>query len=365
MSADTRQLRLLCLISDEPWATGVHRAAAMRRSGHEVEVFNPATLLRSGWVVDRARARLGYRSSRNGIARALERRFAGKRYDAIWVGGGMQLGAAAVDRLRRNAPLIVNYNSDDPWGGRDGHLWDSYLQAVPEYDLVVVVRRPNVGEAVASGARQVLRAWRTFDEIVHRPQPVSATEFDRLRSDVAFVGTWMPERGPILADLIRSGLDVAIWGNRWQRAPEWPTLSRAWRGPGLSNTHYSKALQSSKVAIGLLSKGNRDLHTRRSVEVPAIGTLLCAERTEEHEQVYGESGALLWQDDDECIDHCVRLLADDETRARVAERGQQRVRDYCLSNEPMVNAVFAAASGRTQIQEWPADLAAPTGSPSG
>jgi spore maturation protein CgeB len=333
----------------------------MRRAGHEVEVFNPATLLRSGWVIDRARPRLGYRSSRNGIARALERRFAGKRYDAIWVGGGMQLGAAAVDRLRRNAPLIVNYNTDDPWGGRDGHRWDSYLQAVPEYDLVVVVRRPNVGEAVASGARQVLRVWMTFDEIVHRPQTLSQAEVVALQSDIAFLGTWMPERGPILSALVKSGFDVAIWGNMWQRAPEWPALSRAWRGPALPNTQYSKALQSTKVAIGLLSKGNRDLHTQRSVEVPAIGTLLCAERTEEHEQVYGERGALLWQDNDECIDRCVRLLADDAARARVAERGQQRVRGYRLSNEPMVDAVLVAASRQAQIQEWPPELAAPTG----
>ena len=50
---------------------------------------------------------------------------------------------------------MLNYNSEDPWGGRDGPLWDSYLEALPEYDLVVVRRRENVPEALSSGARRV------------------------------------------------------------------------------------------------------------------------------------------------------------------------------------------------------------------
>ena len=171
-----------------------------------------------------------------------------------------------------------------------------------------------------------------------------------------FVGTWMPERGPMISALVESGIDVAIWGNLWQSAPEWRVLSRAWRGAALPNESYSKAIQCSKVAIGLLSKGNRDLHTKRSVEVPAIGTAMCAERTAEHEQLYGGDGALLWSDPSECIEHCKALLADSGRRAVIAKRGQQRVRNYGLSNEPMLEAVLAAAVGKTDTAEWPQAL---------
>lgn len=350
-------MRILCLIANQPWATGLHRASAMRRRGHTVDVINPADLLRRGWIIDRVRARSGYRSSRNGVGKGLRRLLAGRTYDVIWVGGGMHLGAAAVDGLRRHAPVIINYNNDDPWGKRDGRAWDTYLQAVPYYDLVVVLRRANMSEAMSSGARRVLRVWMTFDEVVHRPLPVSPREQASLSSDVAFLGTWMPERGPILAGLIQSGLDVSIWGNLWQKAPEWDILAPSWRGPALPNQEYSKAIQCSKVIIGLLSKGNRDLHTQRSVEVPATRTVLCAERTSEHVQLFGDDAALLWDDVPECVARCQALLAEGPARAHLAERGHRRVNACRLSNEPMVEAVLTAAAEQTAMSEWPLELA--------
>jgi hypothetical protein len=331
----------------------------MKRDGHSVDLLNPGTLLRRGWVLDRVRSRSGYRSSRNGIARGLDRELAGRRYDAVWVGGGRELGASAVDRLHRYAPMVINYNNDDPWGGRDGRLWDSYLQAVPEYDLVVVLRRSNVAEARASGARRVLRVWMSFDEVVHRAQSMTAQEESDLESDIAFVGTWRLERGPVLASLVARGLDIAIWGDRWNRAPEWETLAPHWRGRFLVDANYTKALQSTKVAVGLLCKGNRDLHTRRSVEVPALGTVLCAERTAEHQQLFGESGAALWNTIAECADHCCELLGDDAIRVGTAKRGAELVRGFQLSNQPMTEAVLAAAGGRYTLDEWPPALAVP------
>ena len=177
-----------------------------------------------------------------------------------------------------------------------------------------------------------------------------------MRTDVAFVGTWRLERGPSPASIDR-GISVAIWGDRWNRAPEWAKLAPSWRGSFLVDANYAKALQSSKVALGLLCKGNRDLHTRRSVEVPALGTVLCAERTTEHEQLFGDDGAVLWSDVSNCVEQCKELLADDERRLHAAERGRTRVIQLGLSNEPMSEAVLAVANGTRTAAEWPAALA--------
>src|SRR3984893_15402741 len=99
----------------------------------------------------------------------------------------------------------------------------------------------------------------------------------------------MPERGPFLARLIELGIPLTIRGNRWNKAKEWPLLENFWQGPGVYNDEdYAKAIQCAKVSLGLLSKGNRDQHTTRSMEIPSLQGLLCAERTREHESLYRE-----------------------------------------------------------------------------
>ncbi len=117
------------------------------------------------------------------------------------------------------------------------------------------------------------------------------------------------------------------------------------REAGLHNDDaYAAAIQSSKVCLGLLSKGNRDLHTQRSLEIPALGGLLCAERTIEHLTLYDEGReAVFWQDAEECAAHCHRLLADESLRREIARRGHERAQRNNHYNEPMLTTVIERA----------------------
>jgi hypothetical protein len=125
------------------------------------------------------------------------------------------------------------------------------------------------------------------------------------------------------------GIPVAISGARWDKAPEWPILRKAWRASHLDGDEYAYAVQCAKLCIGLLSSGNRDLHTQRSIEIPSLGSVLCAQRTKEHEQLYvdGVEG-IFWDTVQDCAQVCRALLEDPVRRARIALRGRQR----CLRN---------------------------------
>jgi spore maturation protein CgeB len=156
----------------------------------------------------------------------------------------------------------------------------------------------------------------------------------------------MPERGSFLAAIMKFGVPLSIYGDRWYKAPEWHTLRSAWRGPGLyGDTDYALALASAKVCIGLLSKGNRDETTTRSFEIPLLGSVLCAERTAEHCRLYREDEeAVFWSSPEECANKCRLLLADDDLRASIAARGQTRcIRNHTL-NKPMIARVLAAVT---------------------
>ena len=102
-----------------------------------------------------------------------------------------------------------------------------------------------------------------------------------------------------------------------------------------------------QICLGLLSKGNRDLHTRRSVEIPYIGSLLCAERTREHLTMYKEDEeAVFWDTPEECAQKCLALLADEEKRSRIAEAGHLRCMASDYLNEPVMRRILDALPDR-------------------
>jgi hypothetical protein len=265
------------------------------------------------------------------------------QFDLVWVDGGGLISPELVRDLKKQASFILNYNIDDPYGPRDAKKWRLYLPSVPFYDLIAVVRECNVAEAFEAGAKNVIRVHMSSDEVAHAPRQLSCEDQAKWRSEVAFLGTWMPERGPFLARLIECGVPLSIWGYRWSKAKEWPALKPHWRGLGLeTGDDYAMAVQCAKVCIGLLSKGNRDLCTTRSFEIPQLGSVFCAERTSEHLALYEEDvEAVFWNDHDECAEKCKRLLSDETWRKRVARNGQLRAMQNGTTNETVMNQIIS------------------------
>ena len=139
---------------------------------------------------------------------------------------------------------------------------------------------------------------------------------------------------PFLLELVRLGVPLTLRGANWHKAPEWHSLRSYWKGGAIEGDDYAKAIQCARINLGLLSKGNRDLHTQRSLEIPALGGLLCAERTIEHLAMYREGvEAVYWSDPVECATECQRLLADEPRRTTIASAGHDRFRIDGSRNE--------------------------------
>lgn len=337
-------LSILYIGTSAPGSTTLHRACALERLGYEVSIHDPTSSWQRGSALTYFHYHTGFRMCTRAARSALVRAVGDRCFDVAWVGGGREIDRAAVEFLKTRARVVVNYNNDDPFGRSEGGSWDTYLRAVASYDLLAVMRGINVPEAQEHGARNVMRVFMSYDEVEHSPRALSAEEHQRWASEVSFVGTWRPERGPLLLRLLEAGVPLSLWGDRWGRAREWPRLRAVWRGPSLVGSEYSKAIQCSKIAIGLVSKGNRDQHTQRSMEIPALGTVLCAERTSEHGELFHEgSEAVLWSTPQECARACIELLEDEPRRAAIAARGKDRVTTLGVGNEPTMARILARA----------------------
>lgn len=320
------------------WGTSGHRAAALKRLGHEVLHLDPEEAVpRHRWVRS-LNVRTGYLFFLKSVERWIQQSLGDTRVDLAWVNGGEAVRPSLVRWLRKRCGQVINYNNDDPFGRQNFKKWAAYLRAVPEYDMLVVMRAPNISEAKMHGCRRVARVFMSYDPVAHAPQDLSDSDRARWRSEVLFVGTWMPERGPFLEKLVKLGVPLTIWGENWKKSPEFNRLQPCIRGPSLVGADYVKAIQCARVALGLLSVGNRDLHTQRSAEVPFIGTsLFCAQRTSEHAAMYREDEeALFWSSPEECAEKCAKALADEYKRKRIAAAAQKRIADLKMSNDETV-----------------------------
>src|SRR4051794_17348386 len=133
--------------------TSFHRYEALKRLGHEVVLIDPRSLLPSSTLIDLWIWRTGGVLLDRLIQRSILERISSDKFDLVYVDGGELVNPSLVRKLKREIGKVINYNMDDPYTGRDLRKWRLYLESVPLYDLVIVVRDCNLPEALAAGAQ--------------------------------------------------------------------------------------------------------------------------------------------------------------------------------------------------------------------
>jgi len=305
--------------------SGSRRPGALRRLGHDVTVVDPRDALPRWTIVDW----WSFHAAGLGLAWLVERHVlrqaGGRRFDVAFVDVGVLVSPTLVRKLKRIAGTVLCFNMDNPFTARDGSRWRLFLKALPEYDLVAFPRASSIAPAYARGARNVMQVRHAADELLIEQAAMSAEERKRFERDVVFVGTWMPERGPFMRRLIELGVPLRIFGPRWHKALEYPLLASHISPGPLVGADYAKTLGAANICLALLSKGNEDLYTSRSSEIPALGRVLCGERTADHLAMYIEDEeAVFFDTAEECAEKCLALLADRPRLERIAAAGHQR-----------------------------------------
>ncbi|MBV8156759.1 MAG: glycosyltransferase family 1 protein [Dyella sp.] len=363
--------RILYLCPTQTGSTALCRGQALRRLGHAVTIADPFQAM-DGQLGRRWLSALHYRTGYRALQWAMHDWVAGlcatvsdqDTPEIVWVDSGELIGFECLQLLRSTGATTVLYNHDDFTGPRDGQRFASLRSAVPAYDICVVVRDENIAELRDLGASQILRVDRSYDEVMHAPfADLSAIPLS-LRSEVAFIGTWMrnEQRDRFIVDLATRGIPVSVWGARWELSPLWPALRPHHRGGNLTGREYVAAMQGSKLCIGLLSSGNRDRHTTRTMEIPYAGGLLCAQRTTEHLAMFEDGReAVFWDDADECAHWCRTLLDNASQRESIRLAGMRRVRANGVGNQDIcarvVDVALRARGQAASSSEIPAGAA--------
>jgi spore maturation protein CgeB len=241
---------------------------------------------------------------------------------------GITIAPGTLRRAKeQNAGLFaVSYSPDDMFA-RDLQSV-RYLACMNLYDVHVTTKSFNVDELPRLGARDVIFVDNAYEPAVHRPLRLAPDDALRFDARVGFVGTYEVQRAQTMLALARDDVPIKIWGYGWERMREsHPNLEIR---PGqLGEVEYTKAINATAINLGFLRKAYRDVQTTRSIEIPACGAFMLAERSEEHCRLFVEGKeAEFFGTYDELLEKIRYYVEHSDERARVAAGGRQR----CLTS---------------------------------
>ncbi|HEX8903435.1 MAG TPA: glycosyltransferase [Longimicrobiaceae bacterium] len=307
-------------------STCVYRAQALSHLGHAVTEIEtaPPDPARERTLANRVRNRLGFPPDLAGANRALLRAAREGRHELVWIEKGRTIRPSTLRALRRILPgaRLVSYSCDDMVNPRNQSR--AYRAGLAIYDLLVTTKTYNVAELTALGARDVIFNGNAYHPPIHRPLELTPAERERWGSDVVFVGQYERERHETMMALVDAGVRVTVHG------PDWARFRGAHPGfvvgePWVADDDYARVVSGSRISLGFLRKANRDLQTQRSVEIPACGGFMLAERTAEHLELFEEGlEAEYFEGTGELIDKVRYYLDHEDERQRVAAAGRER-----------------------------------------
>jgi hypothetical protein len=199
-----------------------------------------------------------------------------------------------------------------------------FFDTLPLYDAFVTTKSYGVAELMALGAQRVVFSPNGYDPTCHRPTSDVTGGLPKRDIDVGFIGTFEEARARSIRTLCDAGVRVTVFGSGWERMPPPAPVGLTVEKPVLG-AMYSQTLCRFRIALGFLRKINRDLQTTRSVEIPACGVFMLAERSQEHLDLFEEGvEAEYFGSDEELVAKVRHYLYASHARERIAAAGRER-----------------------------------------
>ena len=262
-------------------------------------------------------------------------------YDIVWIDKGQTIFPKTLQFIKKVSPhsIIVSYSPDNM--ALRHNQTQQYLKCIPLYDYIVTNKSYIIDDLKKLGAQNVLFVNNSYEDSFHHPRELSEQDIQELGGDVGFIGAWEKERCESICYLADHGIKVRVFGvGKWADYNNYsPNLRIEERQ--LLGEDYCKSLQAFKISLCFLRKMNFDRQTTRTVEIPACGGFLLAERTEEHLSMFEEGKeAEFFSTNEELLEKCNYFLEHDEERKLIVKNGLKRCRDFGYSNIETIRKVL-------------------------
>ena len=257
----------------------------------------------------------------------------------VWIDKGLTVRPETISQVKAMLPnaITVSYSPDDMMN--PNNQTPNYLGSLPLFDYHVTTKSYNVNELKQLGAREVIFVDNAYCPRIHHPTIISQIERQKLGGPVGFIGGWEQEREQYLMFLAENDVPVRIWGP-WKRNRRHHSNLRV-EGRVAWGDDYARTSSAFDINLCFLRKENRDLQTTRSIEIPACGGFMLAERTDEHLALFDEGKeAEFFESKEELLCKVKYYLRHDDARQRIALAGYRRCVQGGYSNRERLNKVM-------------------------
>lgn len=320
--------------------TCLHRHWALEKVAHHIDVVN-SSIKYNLWTRIANRLFLYGLPIRlpdlNEVNKQIIEKINAFNYDIVWIDKGIIVYPETLEEIKKKSPKtkIVSYSPDNM--ALRHNQSQQYVECIPLYDYIVTNKSYIIEDMKRLGAKNVTFVNNSFSEDFHKPYELSEEERYELGGDVGFIGAWEEERCKSILYLVDHGVKVKVFGDaKWNKYANYsPNLTIT--GRLLMNEDYCKSLHAFRISLCFLRKMNFDKQTTRSVEIPACGGFMMAERTDEHLALFDENKeAIYFSSDEELLEKCLYYLRNEKERKKIVNAGRDRAMNSNYSNENMI-----------------------------
>lgn len=218
----------------------------------------------------------------------------------------------ALAQIRRMGTVCANYLTDDPWNPAHHAEW--FIDALRAYDHVFTTKRSHMSDLLRVTNGEVAYLRFGYDPALFFPERARLGA----DADIVFAGGADKDRIPYMASLIKAKLSLKLYGSYWEKY----RTTKGWTRGQIGVEQLRRELASSRVALCLVRRANRDDHCMRTFEVPAVGTCMMTEDTAEHRTLFGEEGhaTMYFGSPEEAAEKALFLVRNERERTRLGTR---------------------------------------------
>jgi spore maturation protein CgeB len=232
----------------------------------------------------------------------------------------------SIQTLKKSGLVLVFY-TDNPLDEHHTHTNSWVRNGFPIWDAALFWSQEMVDDLLNQGIKKAIFHPFCSDVEYHFPKRNSNPNYD-----VAFIGNWDISRKREKYLKAISDYRLGIWGaDYWQTHCKETSLHNLCQGK-CSYIQIPEVLGSAKIGLNILRPQNEKGHNIRTFEIPASGTLMLSERSQELLSLFAEDKEAVYFSTPEELRQKVGYLLQNESLSQsIADAGYQKALAYTIN----------------------------------